>query len=260
MFRSDPTSMVIRILRWDEPCVGMFQQYYHIPEIPVGSGHRREVLCLHVCCGKLFSGSLDKTIIVWNINTDEAPAYFNFPLFGKVSVNTTLTIATTLSEHFGAVTCISSHEHTLFSGDSNGIVLVWDIGEETIPRFRVALDSNCHFPITCVCYYQDYLFFGHRHLGDGVLHMWNLSEVIPVEMPTLTPHGCYISTMQVYNGRLYTGSMDGSVQVHEFRDGSLSLVLALINPGKLGFVFSMVVISNVVYCGLIGKVVEHIVL
>jgi WD40 repeat protein len=63
------------------------------------TGHTNYILCLIIDDGKLCSGSMDKTIKVWNCSTD----------------NTLLKTLTKHTEHTGSAMCLTINDGKLYS-------------------------------------------------------------------------------------------------------------------------------------------------
>ena len=79
-------------------------------ELATLEGHTYHVVCLTLYGNKLFSGSFDKTIRVWNADTHEHLA--------------------TLEGHTDAVRCLTLYGDKLFSGSRDGAIRVWNVKEE----------------------------------------------------------------------------------------------------------------------------------
>ena len=73
-------------------------------------GHTGGVWCLTLYGNKLFSGSNDRTIRVWDADTHKHLA--------------------TLEGHTGGVTCLTLYGNKLFSGSRDGTIRVWNVKEE----------------------------------------------------------------------------------------------------------------------------------
>ena len=77
-------------------------------EIATLEGHTDEVWCLTLHENKLYSGSRDKTIRIWNTESHEEIA--------------------TLRGHTDGVPCLTLHKNKLYSvGDDDGTIRIWKI-------------------------------------------------------------------------------------------------------------------------------------
>ena len=89
-----------------------FEPLFPIPkciELATLKGHTNDVYCLTLYGNKLFSGSFDKTIRVWNADTHEHLA--------------------TLRGHTSYVWCLTIYNDNLFSGSADKTIRVWNVKE-----------------------------------------------------------------------------------------------------------------------------------
>ena len=89
-----------------------FKEFLTLPsgtQIATLRGHTDVVHCLIVHKNILYSGSYDKTIRAWNLDTNEC--------------------ITALQGHTSYVTCFIVHNNTLYSGsgESNGTIRAWKL-------------------------------------------------------------------------------------------------------------------------------------
>ena len=78
-------------------------------EIATLRGHTGGVSCLTLHENKLYSGSWDKTIHIWNTETHEEIAI--------------------LRGHTDRVQCLTLHENKLYSGSGDKTIRIWKVGE-----------------------------------------------------------------------------------------------------------------------------------
>ena len=96
-------------------------------------GHTGSVHCLTVHGGKLYSGSHDTTIKVWDCSTNK--------------------LIKTLIGHTGYVSCFTIHGGKLHSGSWGGSIKVWDCSDDTLIE---TLEG--HSSVYCLTIYDNKLY------------------------------------------------------------------------------------------------------
>ena len=113
-------------------------------------GHTDYVLCLTLHENKLYSGSSDETIRIWNTETYE-------------------TIAT-LEGHTEAVTCLTLHENKLYSGSQDNTIRIW-AGTNIETYEEIATLRGHTGCVYCLTHYENKLFSGS---WDNTIRIWKI--------------------------------------------------------------------------------------
>jgi len=155
-----------------------------LEEVTTLTGHSDTVYCLQVWGKYLFSGSNDKTVKVWNLET--------------------LQEVTTLAGHTDIVRCLQVWGQYLFSGSSDKTVRVWNL--ETLQEVTTLKGHTS--AVWCLQVWGKYLFSGS---DDKTVKVWNLETL--QEVTTLTGHTSAVWCLQVWGKYLFSGSNDKTVRV-----------------------------------------------
>ena len=146
-------------------------------------GHTSSVVCLTINDGKLYSGSFDKTIKVWDCSTNK--------------------LITTLTEHTYPVHRLLIHGGKLYS-QANKVVKVYDCSDDTL--------------ITTLEDHTDYVWCLEIH--DGKLYTGSPDETINVYdcsddslITTLRGHTDWVRKLTFQNGKLYSKQDDGAIYI-----------------------------------------------
>ena len=108
--RGEKTQQKLDIFTMPNHIKSMFGEFLKTPkytELATLRGHTQSVCCLTFHENKLYSGSYDRTIRIWNTETYEEIA--------------------TLEGHTEAVYCLTLHENKLYSGSNDKTIRVWKI-------------------------------------------------------------------------------------------------------------------------------------
>lgn len=163
--------------------------------------------------GKLYTGSQDKTVRVWDCNTGQC-----------------IHTATSESE----VECIISDGPWIFAGIHNA-VQAWN--SETLAGVNLTV-TDCEFPIGRVyalAFYNEMLFAATQ---NGRIMVWKLNaEKSSFEAAaSLEGHESAVVSLVVGAGRLYSGSMDTTIRIWDLATlqcietltGHASIVMSLL--------------------------------
>ena len=99
-------------------------------------GHTHYVWCLTVHGGKLYSGSQDNTVKVWDCSTNK--------------------LIKTLTGHTRPVICFTIHDGKLYSGGRDGTIKVWDCSDDTLIK---TLEGHTGW-VYCLTVHDDKLYSG----------------------------------------------------------------------------------------------------
>ena len=119
-------------------------KYTHIHTLV---GHTEIVTCLTHDENKLYSGSYDNTIRVWNTDTHE-------------------TIAT-LRGHTDAVWCLTLHENKLYSGSWDKTIRIWN----TETHAEIATLTGHTASVSCLTHHENKLYSGSF---DRTIRVWKI--------------------------------------------------------------------------------------
>ena len=133
---------------------GFFKEHFKdLLTLPSGTpiatlqGHTRYVECLIVHNNILYSGSWDKTIRAWNLDTNEC--------------------ITALQGHTHWVNCLIVHNNMLYSGSYDKTIRVWNLDtNECITAFQ----GHTSF-VNCLIVHNNILYSGG---GDKTIRAWKL--------------------------------------------------------------------------------------
>ena len=137
-------------------------------------GHTDWVNCLTINDGKLYSGSADKTIKVWDCSTNK--------------------LITTLTEHTDPIHCLRIHGGKLYSKPYN-VIKVYDCSDDTL---ITTLEDHTDF-VWCLEIHDGKLYTGS---GDKTINVYDCSDYSLIT--TLRGHTKPVSQLTFQNGKLYS--------------------------------------------------------
>lgn len=146
-------------------------------------GHTGPVRTLAATCGRVFSGSYDRTVCVWDVE-------------GLVRIGT-------LSGHTEAVRALAAGGELVFSGSDDTCVRVWNA--LTLECLRVLRGHQDNVRVLAVG--NGFLYSGS---WDKTVHAWNLQTLDLHKV--LHGHTEAVLALSVARGHLVSGSYDMTVQ------------------------------------------------
>lgn len=160
------------------------------------SGHFDFVQALTVFGSRLYSGSADNTIKVWDLGEDPLPVYAIGTLYG----------------HNNEVICLMAKQGRLFSGSKDHTIKIWDISSESLPAFPLATLVGHSFSVYAMTLDesigQTRLFTGS---GDKSIKVWSVNlkdeSISSDSIATLVGHEHDINALVTHQGRLFSGSL-----------------------------------------------------
>jgi F-box/WD-40 domain protein 7 len=196
------------------------------------TGHSAKVMALAIGDGKLFSGSWDATIKVWDLVS-----------FREIA---------TLTEHKSRIHALVVAKGKLYSGSLRGPVLIWNLRTLAPEGQLDVLEGG----VTSLLAVGDRLYAGQY---ASVVLVWSLSTHQPIAM--LRACGqvlCLAATAD----RLYSGTMIGSIQVWDINSivrleaheaGEMSIcteAVATLQSDMVGAgVYSLAAVNGRLYAG-----------
>ncbi len=162
---------------------GVNQAHVHFSS---GHGHRGNVKCLTAHNNKIYSGSADRTIMIWDSNTYEW--------------------IETLVGHKGEVYCITHNANNrLFSGSEDGTIRVWN----TNAPFECIKTLEGHAgEVRCLAIQGNRLFSGSY---DRTIRVWETETYECVR--TIRGHNDTVQCLAIQENILYSGSYDWSIRM-----------------------------------------------
>ena len=126
---------------------GPFMKTPLYTEIAILRGHTDSVRCLTLHENKLFSGSDDSIIRIWNTETYEEIA--------------------TLEGHIDSVRCLTFHENKLYSGSYNTTIRIWNT--ETYEQITILIGHTNW--VQCLTLQENKLVSGSE---DETIRIWRV--------------------------------------------------------------------------------------
>ena len=146
-------------------------------------GHTDRVRCLTINDGKLYSGSYDNTIKVWDCSTNK--------------------LITTLTEHTSGVYRLHIHGGKLYS-KANYVIKVYDCSDDTL---ITTLEDHTHF-VTCLEIHDGKLYTGS---DDKTINVYDCSDDSLIT--TLRGHTYPVLELTFQNGKLYSRQYDDAIYI-----------------------------------------------
>ena len=146
-------------------------------------GHTSPVFCLTINDGKLYSGSMDETIKVWDCSTNK--------------------LITTLTEHTGTVYRLRIHGGKLYSTAGKGIK-VYDCSDDTL----ITTLEDHTASVICLEIHDGKLYTGS---SDKTINVYDCSDDSLIT--TLRGHTEYVSDLTFQNGKLYSKQCGGAIYI-----------------------------------------------
>ena len=146
-------------------------------------GHTGPVYCLTINDGKLYSGSEDKTIKVWDCSTNK--------------------LITTLTEHTDPVHRLRIHGGKLYS-EAYHVIKVYDCSDDTL----ITTLEDHTIDVTCLEIHDGKLYTGSH---DKTINVYDCSDDSLIT--TLRGHTHWVSDLTFQNGKLYSKQFDGDIYI-----------------------------------------------
>ena len=227
--------------------------------------HSDCITCMQVKEDKIVTGSLDKTLNLWNVNS------------GNVFM--------TVEAHEQALSCLTIYENNIYSGSYDGSVKVWNIdtGDE-IKELENTLDN-----ISCLQVLEDTLWIGsyegticvfdipsgkeikkwqghdkavscflkvdkkiYSGSFEGEIFVWDISESV-MACYKLQGHTECVVGLQMLNGKIISASSNLSIKVWDAESGE---ELNQFESSKLSGINSLTVMDEKIYVGHNDSVIE----
>jgi WD40 repeat protein len=147
-------------------------------------GHTDYVYCLTVHGGKLYSGSQDNTIKVWNCSTNK--------------------LIKTLTGHTDCVYCLTVHGDKLYSGSQDNTIKVWDCSDDTLIK---TLGGHNHL-VACLTVHDGKLYSGS---WDKTIKIWDCGDYSLIT--TLRGHTQSVEEFTLQNDKLYSKDERGEIKI-----------------------------------------------
>ncbi len=162
-------------------------------EVETLKGHTDSVLSVAIKDDYIVSGSSDKTIKIWDINT------------GKE--------VKTLRDHSSSVLSIAIKDNYIVSGAGDGTIKVWNINtEDEIIR---TLQGHTH-GIKSIAIKDNYIVSGS---SDRTIIIWNI--ITGEAINTLIDHADPIYSVAIKDGYIISGSYDKTIKIWDISTGKV---------------------------------------
>ena len=148
-------------------------------------GHTGWVNCLTVHGGKLYSGSNDKTIKVWDCSTNK--------------------LIKTLTRHTGWVHLLTVHGGKLYSGTLGITIKVWDCSDDTLIKTLEGHSGTVY----CLTVRNGKLYSGSS--GDHTIKIWDCGDYSLIA--TLRGHTRPVKVLTFQNDKLYSKDERGEIKI-----------------------------------------------
>ncbi len=192
-------------------------------------GHGHWVYSLAAFDGKLFSGSLEMTIKVWDLKTGQCTA--------------------TLRGHEDSVYSLAIFDGKLFSGSYDGMIKVWDLKTghsletgECTATLKGYENAGCSLAV-----YDGKLF---SDSDNNTIKVWD-SETGECTA-TLKGHESLVCSLAVYDGKLFSGSSDSTIKVWNLKTGECTATF----KGHESWVYSLAFFDGKLFSGSYDHIIK----
>ncbi|PRP88389.1 wd40 repeat, subgroup [Planoprotostelium fungivorum] len=207
-------------------------------------GHQDDITCMAICYDRLYTGSLDKTIMCWDVNV-------NFILMKHTPDELqTGELLDTMKGHTEAITCMIYYDREtplaksiyMYTGSADRTVIGW--GSSTR---RIKFEGH-KGPITCILakHYKIYTMnydMLYTASADGTIRV---NSIVGAQcLLELTGHEGAIFCMVENDDILYTGSADNTIRCWDSLRGKCVHIF----EGHTDSVTSMEIHESVLYSG-----------
>ncbi|CAK7347988.1 unnamed protein product [Dovyalis caffra] len=199
------------------------------------SGHIEAVSGIALPSGsdKLYSGSTDGTVRIWDCHTGQSVRVMNlgddigslisvgsWVFVGMPNVVKAWNIQTaadfSLNEPVGQVYAMAAARNMLCAGAQNGVILVWKGSTEKANPFQLATSLEGHTgAVNCLAVGAKWLYSGS---ADSTIRVWDLDTLQCIR--TLNGHADAVMSLVCWNQYLLSCSLDRTIKVWFASDGS----------------------------------------
>ncbi|KAF9942671.1 hypothetical protein BGZ67_000485 [Mortierella alpina] len=182
-----------RPLNWKTLCHDRKELEQHWNSVPPKSkllGHIDSVYCVQFDHSKIVTGSRDKTIKFWDLQTHKCTQ--------------------TLKGHSQSVLCLQFNDHIMVSGSSDNTIIVWDMKTHT-PLSRLHGHSA---GVLDVCFDDQYIVSCSK---DTTIKVWDVRT--HALLKTLQGHRGPVNAVQLHKGQVVSASGDGMVKLWNVGSG-----------------------------------------
>ncbi len=159
-------------------------------------GHRGWVRCLAIAHGKLISGSADKTIKIWDLETGAC--------------------IQTFQAHQGAVYSLATAQGKLISGSPEDTIKIWDLETGACTHTLRGHQDGVY----CLAIAQGKLISGS---ADKTIKIWDLETGSCTQ--TLKGHQGTVLCLATAHRKLISGSSDDSIKIWDLETGACTQTL-----------------------------------
>ena len=155
------------------------------------TGHTDYVSCLIIDDGKLYSGSDDGTIKIWNCSTNKL-------------------IKTLAEGHTDSVLCFTIDDGKLYSGGSylDKTIKIWDCSDDSLITTLTGHTGN----VKCLTIHDGKLYSGGG-LFDHTIKVWDCSTYELIATLGFNPTPDFVRELTFQNGKLYSKDDSGTIKI-----------------------------------------------
>ncbi len=226
-------------------------------------GHESSVFSLALDGQRLFSGSKDSTVKIWDLNTNTCTATLQGHdgsasslavdgqrLFSGSDDNTikiwdlnTNTCTATLQGHDGSVLSLALDGQRLFSASADGSIKIWDLNTNTCTA-TLQGDKNS---VLSLALDGQRLFSGSY---DWTIKIWDLNTNTCTA--TLEGHNDPVYSLALDGQRLFSGSLDNTVKIWDLNTNTCTATL----DGHNGKVFSVALDGEKLFSSCMDRTIK----
>jgi len=217
----------------------MFGEYFKTPkytDLAYFGGHTENVSCLAVLKNKLYSGSWDKTIKIWDMKTYKEEGSLIGHMIGHTdnviclcvqaddnklysgSIDRTIRVwdtkthehIATLVRHTCRVSCLAVLKNKLFSGSYDESICVWN----TTTYEQIAVLRGHTSMVNCLIIHENKLYSGSKNI-----HVWDtetyedIATLFPPSHVDKYPITLIVNCFAIHDGKLYSGHNGGTIRI-----------------------------------------------
>jgi len=199
------------------------------------NGHTGWVRCLEVVGESIVSGSYDKTVKIWDINTGHCTKV--------IPVHTMSCIKDTLDGHSNWVLCLDVIGDTIVSGCKDKTIKIWNMRTGQCEK-----TLNGHtYSVTCLEIAGSTIVSGSQ---DKTIKIWSMETGECKK--TLTGHTNYVMCLQVLRNQIISGSQDNTIKIWDVATGQCKKSLT----GHTDAIVCLKAVGNTIVSGSFDKSIK----
>ncbi|MBS0604678.1 MAG: F-box/WD repeat-containing protein [Verrucomicrobia bacterium] len=186
-------------------------------------GHDKPVRCLAIDGQRLFSGSFDRTIKIWDLNTHACTA--------------------TLEGHHGSVRSLALNGQRLYSGCDQGSIEIWDLNTNTCTGILEGHKGSVY----SLALDKERLYSGSL---DNTIKIWDLNT--NTRTATLQGKNGPVCSLALEGQRLCSGYVNRTIEIWDLNTNTRTAIL----EGHKGSVLSLALKGERLFSGSHDKTIK----